>query len=458
MRSRQEEISRLLLRDNAVESVAFFVGVDGINQSPGTSRLTIKLKPLSERNLRAQAIANRLMRKSQNLPGLNLFLQPVQDLTIEDRISRFQYQLTVEAISQEDLEQWVPHITEELQKKTAIGSVAHDLQAKGRQLWLEINRDAAGRLGISMEDIDNALYDAYGQRQISTIFTQTNQYKVVLEVEESFRRGPVDLESIYVKSGTDLIPLSVLVVAKERAARLAISRQGQFPASTISFTPKPGYALGQAYTEIEETLASLNLPRSLHITWQGAARAFAGSSQNQLWLILAAVVTVYIVLGVLYESYIHPITIISTLPSAGVGAILALFIAKMDLGIAGIIGLILLIGIVKKNAIMMIDFALEAERVEGKPPLLAIKEACLLRLRPILMTTMAALLGALPLMLGTGMGSEIRQPLGVTMVGGLILSQILTLFTTPVIYLWFEDLSQFFRGPKAIKDEQVCAN
>ncbi|MBQ7586098.1 MAG: efflux RND transporter permease subunit [Desulfovibrionaceae bacterium] len=447
MTRRQQEISKVLLEDSNVESVAFFVGVDGINPSPGTSRLSIKLKPLEERTKKASDIAEDLMLRAQALPGLILYVQPVQDLTIEDRISRFQYQLSVDAIEQADLEQWVPVLTSELAKDPAIGHVAHDLQAKGRQLWLEINRDAAGRLGISMEDIDNALYDAYGQRQISTIFTQTNQYKVVLEVAPSYRRGPVDLESIHVKTqNNETVPLTVLLTAKERAARLCLARQGQFSSSTISFTPSRGFSLGAAVEAINLTLERLDLPKNLHCELQGAARVFANSTTNQLWLILAAIVTVYIVLGVLYESYIHPLTIISTLPSAGVGALVALELFHLDLGIAGIIGIILLIGIVKKNAIMMIDFALEAERQEGKTATEAIRQACLLRLRPILMTTMAALLGALPLMLGSGMGCEIRRPLGVTMVGGLIVSQVLTLFTTPVIYIWFDDLAKLFLG------------
>ncbi|MCR5813417.1 MAG: efflux RND transporter permease subunit [Desulfovibrio sp.] len=458
MTLRQKEISDFLLQDADVERVAFFVGVDGINQSPGTSRLTIKLRDLEERSSRAPEIAERLMRRADQLPGLLLYLQPVQDLTVEDRISRFQYQFSVESLTQEALEEWVPKLTKALAQRPEIAHAAHDLQATGRKLWLQVNRDVAGRLGISMEDIDNALYDAYGQRQISTIFTQTNQYKVILEVAPIYRRGPVDLESIHVKAANgETVPLSVVVNAQEQSARLSFSRQGQFAMATISFAPAQDASLDACIDALWDECAQLRLPDSVRVELQGAARAFGSSSSDQLWLILAAVITVYIVLGVLYESYIHPVTIISTLPSAGVGALLALMLGRMDLGISGIIGIILLIGIVKKNAIMMIDFALEAERHEGKSSFEAIRQACLLRLRPILMTTLAALLGALPLMLGSGMGSELRCPLGVTMVGGLLLSQLLTLFTTPVIYLWFDALSQRFFGRRASAQAEYAA-
>ncbi|MBQ7456831.1 MAG: efflux RND transporter permease subunit [Desulfovibrio sp.] len=445
MTKRQREIADCLLDDPAVESIAFFVGVDGTNQSPGTSRLTMKLKELSARSDRADEVCERLMAKGATLPGLLLFIQPVQDLTIEDRVSRFQYQFSIDALNQEELEIWVPKVCDALSHRPEFAHVAHDLQAKGRQLWIDIDRDMAGSLGISMESIDNALYDAYGQRQISTIFTQTNQYKVVLEVAPEFRRGPKDLESIYVKSSDGkTVPLSVLVRPVERASRLSYGRQGQFAMATISFGIAPNASLGACLDAIEEEKARLGLPASMSLALQGAAKAFSTSATDQIWLILAALVTVYIVLGILYESYIHPITIISTLPSAGVGALVALALFHMDLGIAGIIGIILLIGIVKKNAIMLIDFALWAERKEGLSPHAAIRKACLLRLRPILMTTMAALLGALPLVIGSGMGCEIRRPLGVTMIGGLLVSQVLTLFTTPVIYLWFDRLKMLW--------------
>ena len=443
MVERQHELADIIMADPAVADMVAFVGVDGVNATLNASRLTINLKPLSERDERAPAIAKRLMAKTAAaLPGMELYLQPVQDLTIEDRVSRTQYQFTVEALTQEELQEWLPRLVSALSRRPELAEVAHDLQDKGRQAYVVIDRDTAGRMGVSVAAIDTALYDALGQRLISTIFTQTNQYRVVLEVAPQFRLGPHSLENIYVKGGDgEPVPLTALAKVEERPTLLAVNRQGQFPVATISFNVAEGFSLGDAVRAVTRAEADLRLPASLRTQFQGAARAFESSTQDQVWLILAAIVTMYIVLGVLYESYIHPVTILSTLPSAGVGALLALMAARMDLGVVGIIGIILLIGIVKKNAIMMIDFALEAERVEGKPPLEAIRQACLLRLRPILMTTMAALLGALPLMIGWGMGAELRRPLGVTMVGGLIFSQVLTLFTTPVIYLWFDKLS-----------------
>ena len=459
MAGRQRQLAEVILQDPAVESVVFFVGVDGINQSMGTSRLSVELKPLEDRDARAPAIARRIMEKAGALPGMTLYLQPVQDLTIEDRISRTQYQFTVEALNRDQLDEWVPRIVNGLAQRPELELVTSDYQSPGRMAWLNINRDAAGRLGISMETIDNALYDALGQRLISTIFTQTNQYKVVLETAPSFRLGPQSMENIYVSGGDGKpVPLTSLATLEERPVRLSITRQGQFPVATISFNVARGSSLGAAVKALKETEEELKLPAALRPQLQGAANAFATSTDNQIWLILAAIITMYIVLGVLYESYVHPVTILSTLPSAGVGALLALMLADMDLGVVGIIGIILLIGIVKKNAIMMIDFALDAERNEGKEPLAAIRQACLLRLRPILMTTMAALLGALPLMIGWGMGAELRRPLGVTMVGGLIFSQALTLFTTPVIYLWFDRLSTRFKGHKAQLAEEHAAH
>ena len=443
MTANQHKLAALLMADPDVDSVVTFVGVDGINASLNTSRLTINLKPLAERELRAPALARRLMATADVVPDMELYLQPVQDLTIEDRVSRTQYQFSLEAINRDELLEWTPRLQAALAKQPELQDVATDIQDKGRQAYVVIDRDAAGRLGVATSAVDTALYDALGQRLISTIFTQTNQYKVVLEVAPQFRLGPQSLEHIHVK-GKDgaVIPLSALARVEERPALLAVNRQGQFPAATLSFNLGQGASLGQAVQAVARAEAEVDLPKSMRTQFQGAALAFQSSTQNQVWLILAAVVTMYIVLGVLYESYIHPVTILSTLPSAGVGALLALLVARMDLGVVGIIGIILLIGIVKKNAIMMIDFALEAERGEGKSPREAIRQACLLRLRPILMTTFAALLGALPLMIGWGMGAELRRPLGVTMVGGLIFSQVLTLFTTPVIYLWFDRVAR----------------
>ena len=443
MAKRQQSLADLLLSDPAVKRVAFFVGVDGQNPSLATSRLTIELKGLDERDERAPAIAKRLMERAKTeIPGAMLYLNPVQDLTIEDRTSRTMYQLTLETVTRDDLEVWEEKLRQKLSACPEISDVASDMLPAGTMIYVNVNRDAASRLGISMSDIDNALYSSLGQRLISTIFTQTNQYKVVLETDDPFRRGPVDLEAVYVQteSGT-AVPLTTIAAIEERPVQLGIARQAQFPAATLSFNVADGCHLGDAVEACQDAIEELSLPDSVRIVLQGAARAFASSSGNQLLLILAAIATVYIVLGVLYESYVHPVTIISTLPSAGIGALLALTLCDMELGVVGIIGLILLIGIVKKNAIMMVDFALEAENKEGKDSLSAIHEACLLRLRPILMTTFCALLSALPLMLGTGMGAELRRPLGVTMVGGLLFSQLLTLFTTPVVYIWFDKFS-----------------
>jgi multidrug efflux pump len=476
MAERQQGLARIILQDPAVESLSSFIGIDGTNATLNSGRFLINLKPLGDRDASATQVIRRLQGKLADVEGISLYMQPVQDLTIEDRVSRTQYQFTVEDTNAEELSLWVPRLVERLRRESALADVASDLQDGGLQAYVEIDRATASRYGITPAVIDNALYNAFGQRLVSTIFTQTNQYRVVLEVQPEFQLGPGALDNIYVPatgapgagpagtgaglasgaatatpasptagagaSGTQQVRLSSIARVIERPAPLVVNHIGQFPATTISFNLAPGTSLGEAVKVIESTQSELQMPASVQIRFQGAALAFRASLANELWLILAAIVTMYIVLGVLYESYIHPITILSTLPSAGVGALLALMLAGQDLSIIAIIGIILLIGIVKKNAIMMIDFALDAERNEGMPPRDAIYQACLLRFRPIMMTTMSALLGALPLMIGWGVGSELRHPLGITMVGGLILSQALTLFTTPVIYLYFDRLAR----------------
>jgi multidrug efflux pump len=384
--------------------------------------------------------------------GIQTFMQPVQDLQIESRVSRTQYQFTIEDANPDELALWVPKLVERLRRLPQLADVASDQQDQGLQAYVDIDRDTAARLGVTTGAIDNALYNAFGQRLISTIFTQTSQYRVVLEVSPEFQRGPAALDNLYVDSSTSgLVRLNTVARVVEKTTPLAVNHLGQFPAATISFNLARGASLGGAVEQITSVAREIQLPVSAQLRFQGAALAFQSSLTSTLLLILAAIVTMYIVLGVLYESYVHPVTILSTLPSAGVGALLALMISGNDLDIIAIIGIILLIGIVKKNAIMMIDFALHAERNEGKSPREAIRQACLLRFRPIMMTTMAALLAALPLMLGTGVGSELRHPLGVAMVGGLLLSQALTLFTTPVIYLWFDGLARGLRKENAIE-------
>jgi len=495
MSRRQQHLAKVILQDPAVESLSSFIGVDGTNLTPNSGRIQITLKPLEQRDTDASDIIRRLEPKLAQVDGITLYMQPVQDLTVEDRVSRTQYQYSLESPNTADLTTWVPRLLDHMRELPDLRDVADDQQSGGLGLLLDIDRDTAARLGITPQAIDDTLYDAFGQRQVSTIFTQLNQYHVVLEAQPEWQRGADALRDIYVKatagattsvpsgvtaptgatqvsstqsatpvtspSGASVSPTAVQQSSSASAAAarqaplssftrvrqidvpLAVNHQGQFPAVTMSFNLAPGTSLGRAVEAIRRTTTDLGIPASVQTSFQGTAAAFEASLANEPILILAAIVTVYIVLGVLYESYIHPITILSTLPSAGVGAILALMLFKQDLGVIALIGIILLIGIVKKNAIMMIDFALEAERVEGKSPVEAIYQASLLRFRPIMMTTMAALLGAVPLAFGSGTGSELRRPLGITIIGGLIFSQVLTLFTTPVIYLAFDRLGNW---------------
>jgi multidrug efflux pump len=445
MSERQQSLAKIILQDPAVVSLSSYIGVDGDNTTLNSGRFLINLKPHNQRDLDATQIIQRLQPQLDKLSGIRLFMQPVQDLTIEDRVSRTQYQFSMSSPDADMLALWSDKLVDALSKRTELTDVASDLQDKGLQVYLLIDRDAASRVGVTVANITDALYDAFGQRQISTIYTQASQYRVVLQADSAGELGPQALEQIHVKTTDGVqVKLSSLARIEQRQAQLAITHLGQFPAVMMSFNLAPGVALGAAVEIIEQTQLDIGMPTGVQTEFQGAAQAFQASLSSTLLLILAAVITMYIVLGVLYESYIHPITILSTLPSAAVGALLALLISGNDLGMIAIIGIILLIGIVKKNAIMMIDFALDAERNRGVDPETAIYEAALLRFRPILMTTMAALFGAVPLMLATGSGAELRQPLGLVMVGGLMLSQVLTLFTTPVIYLYFDRLGRRF--------------
>jgi multidrug efflux pump len=491
----QQDLTKVILQDPAVESLSSFIGVDGTNSTLNSGRILINLKPLEARHLNATEVIRRLQPELAKVDGITLYMQPVQDLTVEDRVSRTQYQYTLEDPDQNELNIWTARFVDKLKQLPELRDVATDQQTSGLAARLVIDRQTASRLGISPQMIDETLYDGFGQRQISTLYTQLNQYHIVLETLPSFQRTPNSLDNIYVRSGLApsgqstasssgllttsastgsgpagpsptatsgsatptavtaingaAVPLGTFTHFESASAPLSINHQGQFPVVTISFNLAPTASLGEATNAIDKVQKDLGMPLSIQSAFQGTAASFQASLSNEPLLILAAVVTVYIVLGVLYESYIHPLTILSTLPSAGVGALLFLMIFHLEFSVVALIGIILLIGIVEKNAIMMIDFALEAERKEGKGSVDAIYQACLLRFRPILMTTMAAMLGGLPLALGTGIGSELRRPLGIAIVGGLLVSQVLTLYTTPVVYIFFDNLARRITGTHA---------
>ena len=458
MAEKQQELARVILKDGAVESLSSFIGVDGINSTLNSGRILISLKPLAQRKVSATEVMRRLQPELARVEGITLFMQPVQDLTVEDRVSRTQYQYTLEDANGEELNTWTARLMDKLQTLPELRDVATDQQTQGSQASLVIDRVTASRMGITPQAIDDALYDAFGQRQISTLFTQLNQYHVILETLPEFQRNPAKLADIYVQSASGgPVPLSAFTHFETGTVPIVINHQGQFPAVTVSFNLAPGVALGEATKVIEQAQKEIGMPLSVQAEFQGTAQAFKASLTNEPLLILAAIITVYIVLGVLYESYIHPVTILSTLPSAGVGAILALLVTGTELGVVALIGIILLIGIVKKNAIMMIDFALEAERHQGKPAEEAIYQACLLRFRPIMMTTFAALFGGLPLAFGNGVGSELRKPLGIAIVGGLLVSQLLTLYTTPVIYIYFDRFGKRFFKSEQKEEKKTVA-
>jgi len=453
MADRQQALARVILKDPAVESLSSFIGIDGTNTTMNSGRIQINLKPLEERKANASEIIRRLQPELAKVEGVALFLQPVQDLTVEDRVSRTQFQYTLEDPDARELAIWAPRFVGRLQSLPELRDVASDQQTAGLEARLVLDRTTASRLGITPQMLDDTLYDSFGQRQISTMFTELNQYRVVLEAQPTFQGRPDDLRNIYLRSaGGGAVPLGSFTDIEVSNAPLVVNHQGQFPVVTVSFNLAPRASLGEAVRAIEKARQDVGLPASIQEGFQGTAQAFRASLVNTPFLILAAIVTVYILLGVLYESYIHPVTILSTLPSAGVGALLSLMLFRTDFSVIALIGIILLIGIVEKNAIMMIDFALDAQRKQGKQAPDAIYQAALLRFRPILMTTMAALLAGVPLAFGWGIGSELRRPLGIAIVGGLIFSQLLTLYTTPVIYLWFDRLAHRIANRKTAKD------
>jgi len=457
MAKKQQELAAVIKQDPAVDTISSFIGVDGMNPTPNSGRIQISLKPLEDRDANASDIIRRLQPKLAGVSGITLYMQPVQDLSVENRVSRTQYQYTLEDANAIELAQWVPRVVAQLSEIPELRDVASDQGTGSLEADLIIDRNTASRLGVTPQMIDDTLYDAFGQRQVSTIFTQLNQYHVVLEADPKLQLSPDALNHIYVHppNNAPVIPLSSFARVETTTTPVAVNHLGQFPVATISFNLAPGESLGAATKQIDDAVAKMSLPASIHTEFQGTAAVFRSSLANEGWLILAALITVYIVLGVLYESYIHPLTILSTLPSAGVGALLALIVFHMEFGVVALIGIILLIGIVKKNAIMMIDFALEAEREQGKDAEEAIHQACLLRFRPIMMTTFAALFGGLPLALGTGTGAELRHPLGVTIVGALLVSQLLTLYTTPVVYIWFDRLAARVRRRVHVGNAQL---